>query len=199
MRSVVDLTDVRRDWVEVAASMSNVWYRAVFIAPREAFASANGDRRVLQPVGILPLERSPRYSFAQRIVTIRNREDFVRQLAAGQSAKGTAFVSQPSFTPAPGNVRSVRETANTVRLEVETAGRAFLIMSVTPHKFWRVRLDGKEVPAVVTNVGYQGVVVPDAGRHVVEMRHRNPLIAAGGAVSVITMLALLVATRRRTA
>src|SRR6185503_4555646 len=74
VQSVVDLTSLRRDWVDVAASMSNVGYRAVFRDPREAFAEAHGDRQVLQPVGILALEKSPRYSFADRMEPIAGRE-----------------------------------------------------------------------------------------------------------------------------
>lgn len=198
LQSVADLSDSRRDWVEVVAWMSNVWYRAVFIAPQEAFDQAEGDRRVMQPVGILPLARSPRYTFADRMETIRDRKDFVRKLAAGQSFKGTAFVAAPSFLPAQGRVRDVHETANSIRLDVEAAGRAFLVMSITPHKYWRITIDGREAQAVTTNIGYQGVLVPNAGRHVIEMRYRNPLVAIGGAISLFTILALLVATRIRT-
>jgi uncharacterized membrane protein YfhO len=69
-------------------------------------------------------------------------------------------------------------------------------MSVTAHKYWTVTIDGVEVPSIVTNRGYQGVVVP-RGRHVVRMRYANPLIAAGGAISVATLIALLFAGRRR--
>lgn len=36
-----------------------------------------------------------------------------------------------------------------------------------------------------------------AGRHVVKMRYRNPLIAIGGAITLATLLALLFAARRR--
>jgi uncharacterized membrane protein YfhO len=68
-------------------------------------------------------------------------------------------------------------------------------MSVTPHKYWRITIDGHDVPAVVANIGYQGVVVPP-GRHVVEMRYRNPLVAAGAAVSAATLLALLLFMKR---
>ena len=44
---------------------------------------------------------------------------------------------------------------------------------------------------MVTNIGYQGVEVP-AGRHIVEMRYRNPLISAGAAISAATLLALAI-------
>jgi uncharacterized membrane protein YfhO len=70
-------------------------------------------------------------------------------------------------------------------------------MSVTPHKYWRVTIDGAEAEPVVVNVGFQGVVVPSAGRHVVEMRYRNPLVAVGAAVSAVSLLALAFITMRR--
>lgn len=190
------LSDRTPRWLELAASMSNAEARAVYIDPREAFALAGGDRRKLQPVGLLPLPRAPRYAFARRLETIRDAGDFVEK--APRFPLGTAFVQGPSFVPAPGVVRGVRETANSARIEVETAGRAFLVMSVTPHKYWTVTVDGAEAAAVVTNVGYQGVVVPGAGKHVVEMRYRNPLVAAGAAVSLAALLALaFVAVRMR--
>jgi uncharacterized membrane protein YfhO len=85
----------------------------------------------------------------------------------------------------------VREWANGARIDVAAAGRAFLVMSVTPHKYWRITIDGKPAQSMVTNIGYQGVVVP-AGRHVVEMRYRNPLIAIGAAISAATLLALTI-------
>jgi len=199
VKSVADLSGRRRDWVDVAASMSNVWYRAVFRDPREAFAEARGDRRVIQPVGILALEKYPRYYFADRVETIADREDFVRKVASPSFVKRIAFVHDAAFAPAPGRVLQVRETANTARIDVETAGRAFLVVSVTPHKYWRVTIDGKDAEAIVTNVGYQGVIVPNAGRHVVEMRYRNPLFAVGGAISVATLLALILLARMKRA
>jgi hypothetical protein len=61
-----------------------------------------------------------------------------------------------------------------------------------------VTIDGEPADPVVTNVGFQGVVIPAPGRHIVEMRYRNPLIAAGGAISLAAALALVwVAVRMR--
>ena len=98
------------------------------------------------------------------------------------------------FFPQGGTVRNVRETPNTARVEVETPANAFLFMSVTPHKYWRVTIDGRAVQPVVANIGFQGVHVP-AGRHVVQMRYRNPLFAIGGAISLVTLSLLLWRTR----
>jgi hypothetical protein len=190
IQSASELSGMRRDWVDVIASMSNVWYRAVFREPREAFAEARGDLRVLQPVGLLALPRYPRYFFAERLEPIADRADFVRKLGSGRFPKGTAFVRGASFAPGAGRVTRVRETVNSARIEAETAGRAFLVISVTPHKYWRITIDGREAQAVITNVGYQGVVVPSAGRHVIEMRYRNPLFVTGGAISLVTLLVL---------
>jgi uncharacterized membrane protein YfhO len=73
-------------------------------------------------------------------------------------------------------------------------------MSITPHKYWTVTLDGRRVDPVITNIGYQGLAIP-AGRHRIEMRYRNTLAQKGLAISIVTSGALLIAsfTRRRAA
>jgi uncharacterized membrane protein YfhO len=63
---------------------------------------------------------------------------------------------------------------------------------VTPHKYWRVTIDGKEATPVVTNLGYQGVAVPE-GRHRVEMRYRNTVVVYGAKISIISAVLLLAA------
>ena len=199
VQSAADLSDLRRDWVDVVASMSNAWYRAVFLAPAETFAEARGNTKIVQPVGIIALEQVPRYRFAGHVEAIADRADFVRKVASNRFEKGTAFVRGQTFAAATGRVLSVRETANTARIAVETAGRAFLVISVTPHKYWRITIDGRDAQAVVTNIGYQGVPIPDAGRHLVEMRYRNPLFVPAGIVSVLSLIALAaIAVRTRT-
>ena len=180
----------REDWPGIIGAMANARFFGSYADPQTAFARANGDRRAVQPVRVVPLGDNPRYYFAQRLFPIRDKEDFTLQLANMRTTVATAFVPHEPFTPARGVVRRVHETANTARIEVETAGKAFLVMSVTPHKYWRVTIDGVETDAVIANVGFQGVVIPNAGRHVVEMRYRNPLVAAGAAISLATLLAL---------
>src|SRR6185295_17630451 len=99
-----------------------------------------------------------------QLVTIRDRHDFVRRLAAQRYSRQAAFIYERAFQPAPGVVHRWQEWPNGARLDVEATGRAFLVMSVTPHKYWRVSVDGAAAPAIVTNLGYQGIVVPP-GRH----------------------------------
>ena len=209
VRSMAEIALARPNaWEEIAASMSNVWYRGVYREPNEALRRAGGVFRNVEPVRFLPHERYPRYYFADQIVTIRDRQDFVRKLSGAAYSKRVAFITwsgglsarrrwaeSPPLHAAPGVVRAWRERANGARIEVETAGRALLVMSVTPHKYWRVTVDGKETPAMTVNVGYQGVVVP-AGRHVIETRYRNPLIALGAVISLAALAALAFCTMR---
>jgi len=195
--SVFDLSLKRpNDYVDIAASMSNVWYAGFYRQPSEAIALAQGDPRAIQPVQFIERVHHPRYYFARRVVTIRDRADFVRRLNETPDPTGLACIDDEAFEPAGGVVRRWHESANGARIEVEAAGRTFLVMSVTPHKYWRITIDGREASAQVTNVGYQGVVVPP-GPHVVEMQYRNPLIPAGGAVSVATLLAFALIARRK--
>jgi hypothetical protein len=182
------------DWLDIALSMSNAWYVGLYRNPKEALA--HGWNAEVEPVRFAEGRHYPRYYFATQLVRMRDHADFVRQLRTRRFDRQVAFVREPAFPPARGIVRGTREWSNGARLDVATEGRAFLVMSVTPHKYWRVTIDGAPAPALVTNLGYQGVVVP-AGRHVVEMRYRNPLIAIGGGITVMTLLALLVVARGR--
>jgi len=184
-----------RNWLGAIASTSNVWYVSVNRRLDQALLEAKGIRRNVQPVRWMEVQHFPRYYFASELISIRDRRDFVRLLSERVYGPATAFIYEPARNPARGIVRSVREWNNGARLEVESMGDAFLVMSVTPHRYWTLTIDGVEAPAVGTNVGYQGIFVP-RGAHIVEMRYHNPLIAAGGAVSIAALLALVLVWRK---
>jgi uncharacterized membrane protein YfhO len=132
------------------------------------------------------------------MVTIRDRQDFVKQLTTSTFTPRVAFVQRPSFVPAQGVVSHIVETANTAAMDVEVAGQGFLVMSVTPHKYWRIRIDGTRVPAIITNIAYQGIVVTP-GRHHIEMEYRNELVRVGMLISLITgavLIGILIVYRR---
>ena len=177
-------------WPQPLAAMSNAWYRVV---PR-AVPETETDLATIEPVAFLPLERQPRYYFADVMVPIRGRDDFVKILRSYPVGNRTAFVAN-AFPPARGIVHGSETRANDIRLDVESFGRAFLVISVTPHKYWRVTIDGRRVTPAITNLGYQGLEIP-RGRHVVEMRYRNPLIAVGGAISIAALILLAAITMR---
>jgi hypothetical protein len=182
----------RTDWWQPVMAMSNAWYRGTYRPFESEKKRVKGHLKNAEPIEYTETEHHPRYYFADQIVTTRDRRDFVKKLSDGSYSKRVAFVSMPSFVPAGGLVRRMEETANSATLEVEASGKAFLVMSVTPHKYWKITVDGKVAEAVVTNIGYQGIVVP-AGRHTVVMRYRNPLAAHGAKVSVAAFVLLLAA------
>jgi hypothetical protein len=187
----------RAGWPEPFLAMSNAWYTGDYQDVATAQRRARGDAEAMTPVAFRETTHYERYWFANQLVTIAGRDDFVKKLSAGGYSTAAAFVRRPAFAPAAGLVTTVRETANTARLEVETFGRAFLYLSVTPHKYWRVELDGRPVTPVIANIGYQGLEIP-GGRHLVTMRYRNDLVRAGGAISLVTIVMLAgIAMRRR--
>jgi uncharacterized membrane protein len=206
----IDLTDSlwdvkrsgRKDWWEPFVAMSNAWYRGVYRNFEAEKKRTRGDFKKSMPIQFVPAEHHPRYYFADQIVTIKDRADFVKKLSKESYSKRVAFVKERSFVPGDGDVVGVRESANHAAIDVESTGRGFLVMSVTPHKYWRVTIDGKPVTPIVTNIGYQGVVVPN-GRHRVVMRYSNDLVVLGAAISAPTaallLLVAIVARRRQPA
>jgi hypothetical protein len=198
----IDLTDSvwdlkrsgRADWYEPFMAMSNAWFRAVYRPFKEEQKRTRGDFKQSDPIVFLETAHYPRYYFADQLISIRNRQDFVEQLTSGRHTPAVAFVPRPSFPPARGVVHGVRETANTAALDVESFGQGFLVMSVTRHKYWDVRVDGQPVPTVPANIGYQGIVVTP-GRHRVTMEYRNSLVqiglgVTGGAAALLLALAI---------
>jgi hypothetical protein len=181
----------RTDWWQPVMAMSNAWYRGTYKPYEPERKRVHGKMERAEAIQFLEVEHQPRYYFADQLVTINTRHDFVRYLTRNSYSRNVAFVQGASFVPARGVVHSWRETANTASLDVESiGGKGYLVMSVTPHKYWRITVDGVAAPAVITNVGYQGVAVP-AGRHRVEMRYRNTVVATGVKISVAASLLLL--------
>ncbi|HJT17228.1 MAG TPA: hypothetical protein VJ853_07565, partial [Thermoanaerobaculia bacterium] len=189
----------RGDWWQPFMAMSNAWYRAEYRNFDEEKKRTNNDFKKSEPIQFLESEHWPRYYFSDLLISIHSRHDMVNVLSNQSVSRRVAFIKAPSFVPANGVVRNVVETANTATIDVEASGKAFLVMSVTPHKYWTITIDGRVVPAIVTNVGYQGIVVP-AGRHRVRMVYRNDLVVSGlwtSGVSAALLFGLVFFDRRR--
>jgi hypothetical protein len=194
--------DVKRSgraaWWKPFMAMSNAWYRATFRDFEREKKRNHGNFKESIPIGFEEGPHYPRYYFANQIITIRDREDFAKQLSTWTFSPLVAFIPRPSFVPAAGVVSHVVETANTATLDAECAGQCFLVMSVTPHKYWTIRVDGSRVPAITTNIGYQGIILTP-GRHHVEMVYRNELVRVGMLISLITsafLIGLLIVYRK---
>ncbi|HUR83201.1 MAG TPA: hypothetical protein VM733_20760 [Thermoanaerobaculia bacterium] len=185
----------RTDWWRPFMAMGNVRYRGEYKPFDAERKRVKKNMKKAVAIQFTDVGQHPRYYFADQILTIADRRDFVKKLSAGDYTDSVAFVHAPSFVPGRGVVRGWRESHNTAVIDVESQGRGFLVMSVTPNKYWTVTLDGRRVTPLVTNIGFQGVIVPN-GAHRVEMRYRNTLAANGlrlsiAAIGVLALLALI--------
>lgn len=179
----------RPGWPEPFLAMSNVWFVGDYRDPAAELERSGAVPEQTMPIAFRETAHYDRYWFASELVEIADRADFVHKLSTRSYSTGAAFVRQQPFAPAGGIVTSVHETANTARLEVESFGRGFLVLGVTPHKGWRLAIDGRPARGVVANLGYQGVEIPP-GRHVVTMRYRNDLVRFAGAASIVAIVLL---------
>lgn len=193
----VDLTDAMwkvRDggatwWRSQFMAMSNAWYYTEYRPFAAEKARVKGELRRAQALDFRKGGEPPRYYFADEIVPIRGKGDFIEKLKRRRWSDGVAFVESLRMKAAPGRVLRAVETANTARIDVEAAGRGLLVASVTPHHYWTATIDGAPAALHVVNLGYQGVVVP-AGRHRIEMRYENTLVNKAAAVSAGAFLLL---------
>ena len=184
------------DWAEIFMAMSNARYQATFTPFEEEKKRVKGNFHNARPIRFERRQDWPRYYFATQMETVKDAAAFTERLSEESFDRQVAFVHFEAFEPAAGKVISARETNNTARLEVESQGRSFLVMSVTPHKYWRATIDGAPLDLHVTNIGYQGVVVPP-GRHVIEMRYRNDVVRASAITSLLAGSGLLAVLFRR--
>jgi membrane protein YfhO len=180
----------RADWWVPFMAMSNVWYRVEYANFDHERARNKGDWTRSLPTRLTPAPHYPRYYFADQIVPVKDRGELVKKLIANNYSDRVAFMNRPSFVPGRGVVHRVTESANDATIDVESFGQGFLVMSITPHKYWHVTVDGERVTPIVTNIAYQGVNVT-AGKHRVHMHYSNPLVEIGGGISILTALLLI--------
>jgi len=146
----------------------------------------------IEPVSVIALGNS-RYYFADQIIASRSIGGFVAALNSNVPwSPRAAFVPMPSFVPADGRVVRAVEGDDRIDLTVESAGRALLVVAVTPHRHWHATIDGAPSPAVRANGGMQALEVP-AGRHNITMIYRDPVVTVSAIVSALTVIALLLA------
>jgi hypothetical protein len=115
-----------------------------------------------RPIRIVHGPTLPEFWYADQVVQIRSREEFVRALTSQRWSDRTAFV----FSPVNGRL---------------------LVYSATPHRYWRATIDGKPAPIITANIGLQAVVVPN-GAHWVNFEYFNPLFIVAGAITIISLL-----------
>jgi hypothetical protein len=117
-------------------------------------------------------------------------------LAVDHPVRAVRIPPLPRYFVAKGRVLRAAETANTATIDVDLPAPEFLLISVTPHRYWRAAIDGTPAKLEVANIAFQRVAVP-AGRHTVVMRYDNPVIRWSAWISAISLLAAIIAAFRR--
>ncbi len=104
--------------------------------------------------------------------------------------------SPRQFDPAA-RLISVTERASRLAIEYEASSPAFLVLAVTADRDWTARVEGESIPVLVTALGQMGIELP-AGRHRLELRHRNPVFLWGALVSALAVAACAIPLIPRT-
>ena len=167
-------------FVAAAGATVRLRYRPVEL---EAVSNTN-------PIEVLPASGAPRYGFAGRMERAGDPDDVAARIASRAAPADVAYAEMEPFAPALGEVLDVRESANRARIAVRAAGRAFLVMRVTTHRYWSATIDGRPATLIPTDIAFQGLVV-EPGQHIVEMRYGNPWLSAGAVISLLALVAIV--------
>jgi hypothetical protein len=98
-----------------------------------------------------------------------------------------------------GLVRIVERTPNRLVLEVDTDANGVLVLSEIDYPGWQATVDGYDTPILRANTILRAIPI-QAGVHQVEMVFRPRTVLAGFALSVLTLIVVLIAVpwlRRR--
>ncbi|HYM62726.1 MAG TPA: hypothetical protein VEZ11_17715 [Thermoanaerobaculia bacterium] len=177
-------------WDEPFLARSNIRYVTDYADFDKDLAAAAGDFSISQPIHIRRAGNNPRYYFASSLMRVETVQAMIDAIDQHGAMPGTAFVAIRPFQLARGRVASWHETATSAVVDVEAQGPAYLVITVTRHKYWNATLDGRSAELLPTNLAYQGLRIPP-GRHRVVMRYRNPLVVAGAAISLSALLVIV--------
>ncbi len=157
-----------------------------------------------EPILVWRVPGDPRRSRVVGCARVADARTAFESLATpGFDPSAEAIVSSPPAGLGPcgpaGESRLVLEGSDRVRLEVDAARPALVVLADTWDPGWHGSVDGRPAEVLRANVTFRAVAVP-AGRHVVEMVYRPRAVAAGLGVSLVSLAVLgaaLVASRRR--
>ncbi len=147
----------------------------------------------------------PRAYLAVRTRTVANAPAAIRAMVAGADFHAAALVEDPysgacSTDPdrPAGTATISRFGLNTVDIDIESPGRAVLVLAEAWYPGWEAEIGGRPVPCVPVNGWMRGVPVP-AGKAVVHMHFRQGGLMAGAWLSAAGALAIALAglPRRR--
>jgi hypothetical protein len=170
-------------WADPFATISNVRYVLDYRSFEQDRLESGGNAFRSKPVRATRLIEQPRYFFATSMHRVNTGAQALAFFRTTPQPYGVALVPFAPASIEPGSILRLAESACSVDLDVESSGRAFLVATVTRHKYWRATIDGIPARLVPVNIAYQGLYVPP-GVHRIEMRYRNPVVIWSGVLSI---------------
>lgn len=150
------------------------------VAERYAAVPAALKARYLRIAGCHVPGALPMAMIVPETIAARNLAEAVREVESPRFDERRMAVAPARFRSASARVASYVEDGQTVRIGVEAAGPALLMVNQSYFRAWVARSDGAELETLPLNIDRLGVVVP-AGRHDVTLtfgRLRGAVIAA---------------------
>ncbi|HUT77996.1 MAG TPA: YfhO family protein, partial [Polyangia bacterium] len=175
---------------------------------RSQYAQGFGAFEPWRKIGGLYLYRHP--DPAPRAVLVHRTETYRDEAAAFERLADTAFdlrkvaLVETAVTglgaPFPGDLATIEVyEPNRVEIRVIAGEPGLLVLSDNPWPGWSAAVDGAPAEILRANLVMRAVRVP-AGKHLVEFRFLPTTFVIGGAISLLSVLALIAAfvwTRRR--
>lgn len=167
------------------------------LAPPDGWRVVLDDResRVVENTRVLPR------AFAPRLIRFRNNEvEVVDEMKQAADFAETGWIS--SDTQPRGEIPNARATLTTRRngtgyaIDATMESGGWIVITESAWKGWRATIDGRPTRVHYANHAFLGLFVPK-GRHQVRLTYRPRSFDIGLTVSAVTLLALIVASRRR--
>ncbi|MDB6032783.1 MAG: hypothetical protein JWM16_3121 [Verrucomicrobiales bacterium] len=77
-------------------------------------------------------------------------------------------------------------SAKSIQVEAEADSATMLVVAQSFHPGWQATVDGKPVPLWKANYAFQALELPQ-GRHLVQLRYREPLLGIGTAITGVSL------------
>jgi hypothetical protein len=103
----------------------------------------------------------------------------------------TELLPLPAAQPSTFNLYYLSYSPEAYRIAATTPAPAYLVLSEVWYPGWRAWVDGIEVPVLRANFAFRAVPLAELGEHVIEMRFEPWMWTVGMAVSVSTILGLV--------
>lgn len=115
------------------------------------------------------------------------RTDFVIALPPSGRTEVTAYCTEA-------NIVSTQEHPTRIAVEYQSTDDCFLVAAITYERDWRGWIDGQPVSIASTAIGQMAIELP-AGRHHLQLRHRDPSVVWGAVLTLTALIGCVIAQR----